>query len=63
MSEINTIFSEVSLARDLEDQKDATDLLVDITDMSFGTDIVLPQADQADPFLCGRLHCIEYSEV
>ena len=46
MSESNTIFSGVSLARDLEDQ-DATDLLVDITDMSFGTDIALPQADQA----------------
>ena len=38
MSEINTIFSEFSLARELEDQNDATDLLVDITDMSFGTD-------------------------
>ena len=37
MSEINTIFSEVSLALDLEDQKDATDLLVDITDMSSGS--------------------------
>ena len=60
MSEINTIFSEVSLAQDLEDQKDATDLLVDITDMSFGTDIALLQVDH---FLCGGLYCSQYSEV
>ena len=47
MSEINTILSEVSLARDLEDQKDATDLLVNITDLSFSADITLSQANQA----------------
>ena len=39
---MNTIFSEVSLAWDLKDQKDATDLLVDITDISFSTDIAHP---------------------